>query len=155
MEDNKRKLDATEKVMEATEKLMQHMPIGRVVGTQEVKPRKRIKLAVPPKQSEPDYKTAFLELQQNLKKSRDVSVCSVCCDSHAGQWDRPDHWTWCANCDADICPDCLPPYDEQAGTNECIRLLYYCPQCKDHIGSANEEEIEPGYTIMSVQIPRY
>jgi hypothetical protein len=132
--------------------------LGRVTNTQEVKPRKRVKLVAqaPNDKEERDYKQRFERLYKLVREDDElkqhVGICGGCrevCDGDDGK-----DWHCCQNCRADICPRCLPttttPDQSKEGERK-VKLIYYCHECRE-VAEKDLMEEEPGYTIMQVDV---
>jgi hypothetical protein len=128
--------------------------IGRVVATQEVKPRKRIKLIARPvaTSTEIDYKVAFQDLCKMIKGDEElrvrIGICTVC-DCAAQTSSR--NWRRCHHCKGAICSACLPTYEPE---NESRVNVFYCHGCTEE---ANKDcvDVVPGYQTMTVSMPGY
>lgn len=126
--------------------------IGQIVETEEVKPRKRIRLAIEPTCAEKiDYEKSFKSLYRIILENDALYGIGKVCDICYTVTDRNDGfmgWEYCEACGDYICPDCLPNHEP----DDVTRInIFYCPKCIDKLRKDTLDE-EPGYTNMTITI---
>ena len=127
--------------------------IGKAIAVTDVKPRQRVRCAVPQCQEPTDYKVAYRHLLELVKRGdNNIAVCENCADSTDSL-----HRLWrnCHQCTAPLCDTCVMRTDAEQYDAETTRIWFYCARCATTIDMDEDPGVEPGYQVVQMQMHRF